>query len=438
MPTGSDSYVPIFRALLVLLACGLWGCSREPVAKRQTDLPAEVYVWQRKWGSVVGDAIAENRKWVNTYHLLAAEMQLDQGRLQTTRIAVDKAALSGLRPGLVIRIFPSAARTGWDDAAIQTVADLAKNLIEEWPPGQVAELQLDYDCPESKLADYRSLLRSVKAAVAPVHVTCTALPSWQKQAEFAALAAEVPGYVLQVHALHLPKAPNKLVTLVDLDETHAAVKAAVKLGVPFRVAMPSYSCVVEFGDDGKVKEVYSEDVPSSLAIQSSHFAVLDADAFGMSELVATWQKQAPALLQSVIWYRLPVVGDRLNWNSEVLAKVAQGTPLHRGWKGSVQQAEGGYWEVVIEQAGEAPDDLPAQIWVSWKGASAEAADGLRAYHVRDSGPGFMRLQLSGASRIPRQAPGARWVIAWLRAQPGKGSFSVQPVAFDPELGRQNE
>lgn len=405
------------RLVFLLLALVMTsGCRPVQPVKRGTLLPSEVYVWQRVWRPEVGMSVVKAKDWVQTYHLLAAEMRFEKGEAKVQRIRVDPAAMEGRRVGLVVRIFGSAAKTGWDERAMKPVVDLMRSLVAEWQGRGLVEVQLDYDCPDSKLADYARLLMAVRTQLSPLKVTCTALPSWLPQKDFPRLAALVPGYVLQVHSLHLPEGRQQAVALVDLAETKLAVERAVKIGVPFRVALPTYSCVVEFNAEGKVREVYAEDVPETLPLSSPSYVVLDADAYGMADLVSHWRAEAPALLESVVWYRLPVVGDRMNWPLEVLEKVMQGTPLKRGWSTSLEVSEAGHREIKIEQTGDAPDDLPPVVRVTWTGGEPLAADGLMGYQVAEMGPGILALKLVNPGRMPRALPGTKLVIGWLRVE----------------------
>lgn len=369
--------------LLLLMAAVLCqpACRPEP-GKRAVPLPSEVYIWQRGWKPEIGESIASSKSWVQAYHLLAAEVRFDGSKASILKLKPGVEDLRGCKVGLVIRIFPSAAKTGWDPPAIATVTGLVQELVAEWPTGQVCEVQLDYDCPDSKLADYLRLLKAVQGSVSPLKITCTTLPSWLAQKGFSELAAAVPGYVLQVHSLHLPEPGQRgRASLVDLEEVRQAVARAVALGVPFRVALPTYSCVVEFNAGGKVHEVYAEDVPPALALHGASYEVLDADAYRMEALVAQWRAEASPLMQAVVWYRLPVKGDRLNWPLETLAHIVQGQSLTRGWLAKVETRDGGHGEIVIEQTGDAPDDLPGQVTLRWTGGALSGADGLRGYRV---------------------------------------------------------
>lgn len=409
--------------LSLLLGLGLLSCRPQTpsVSSRTEPLPSEVYVWQRQWSADVMDSVLKSQPWLERYHFLAAEVSFAEGKPTplVTRISCDANAImnAGVKVGVVIRIFPSAAQTKWNEDAVPAIKELADSLVQEWPQGGVSEVQIDYDCPESKLADYALLLRGLRQHFegTGIAVSCTALPTWLKHREFVSLAHLVPDYVLQVHSLHLPDAKTQRGSLVDLQETKAAVAKAVEIGVPFRVALPTYSCVVDFSPNGKVREVYAEDVPKTLPLQSANYLVLDSDAYALSDLVQQWQAHAPALMRSVIWYRLPIARDRLNWSLEVLQKLVQKQSLRRGWGAQViARSEAGYSEVVLNQSGDAPDDAPAHVTLSWAGSEQAVGDGLRGYQVTRSVPGVMILSASEVSRRARLPPGEKLVIGWLR------------------------
>lgn len=428
----------------VLWACGLavlglvlWQAVprvREWLAPaRQIPLTNEAYVWQRVWTPQVGRAVKEAAPWLQGLHVLAAEMQVHEGKLRTTQVLPDWKTLAaqGRPVGATFRVFPSVARDGWDATTTGQVAELIEAVQQEALEAGVrlAEVHLDYDCPETRLAEYTALLRVLKPRLAPLPLRITALPAWLKKVDFAALAAEAPGYVLQVHSLHLPGPGRRLVTLVDDDETRAAVEAAVALGHPFRVALPTYSCVAEFGKSGRVEEVYSEDLPASYTSGSTDHLALDADAFQMQKLVEAWRRSAPALLEGVVWYRLPVEGDRLNWPLGTLKKICTGTPLRRGWRAEARPTPAGTQDLVLTQEGDAPDDLPRLIELRWSAAAPLAADGLRGYDAFQAGEGWARFRLLHPFGRLRAPPGAAFTAGWIRLEPADVAVKV---VLDPE------
>jgi len=259
-------------------------------------------------------------------------------------------------------------------------------------------------------------------------LTITVLPAWLRHVEFATLAAEAPGYVLQVHSLHLPKSPGALVTLCDPVETRAAVRAAAKLGEPFRVALPTYSCVVQFDASGNTAEVFAEDLPSSFPKSATPFVILDADAFQSAELLAEWRWHGPPELKAVIWYRLPVEADRLNWDWSTLQRLCRGATLHRGWAAEAMLSPERHHEIVLRNAGDAPDDLPRSVFVRAEQGRIAASDGLRGYVAESLSDGSVELRLAQPFTHARVPPGKELCIGWCRTAQDNVGVLVETIA----------
>lgn len=411
------------RRLLLISLLLLAGCGREA---RQVPLPAQAYVWQRAWTPEVSAAVRASK--FDALHVLAAEFSFKNDKPEFTVITPDWQALvdSGRPISAVLRVHASVGKKGWDEALINEMRRLCADTVSCFKAGGVrlAELQLDYDCAESRLAEYARLLGALPREV-PLCIT--ALPAWLRHASARSLLSRSPGYVLQVHSLHLPVQAG-LTGLMDLDETRAAVQRAEEIGVPFRVALPTYSCVVEYADDGRVRDVHGEDLPAGVTLSSKNYAVLDSDAYALSALVADWRAHASPLMQAIIWYRLPVSGDRLNWSADLLAKVTRGEPLKRGWEATLRTAQEGHAEIVLKQAGEAPDDLPREVLVSWPGGEAVGCDGLRGYKITEHAPGHLKLQLEHPARFGRVQPEQQIVAGWLRLPEGPAvKIEARPI-----------
>jgi hypothetical protein len=398
---------------LLLLTLLLASCGREV---RQAPLPAQAYVWQRAWTPEVSAAVRASK--FDALHVLAAEFSYKEDKPELTVITPDWRALgdSGRPISAVLRVHASVGKNGWSEALIQEMRRLCTDTVSRFKAGgvHVAELQLDYDCAESRLAEYARVLGALHS---DVPLCITALPAWLRHAAAKNLLRLSPGYILQVHSLHLPK-NGGFTGLMDLNETRAAVERAVEIGVPFRVALPTYSCVVEFADDGRVRELHGEDMPAGLALSARNYAVLDSDAYALSALAADWRAHASPLMQAIIWYRLPVSGDRLNWSAGLLTKVTVGETLKRGWVAVIRPNKEGHCEIVLQQKGEAPDDLPREVLVSWQGGEAVGCDGLRGYKVTKQAPGSLTLRLEQPARFGRVQPEQQIVAGWLRLQEG--------------------
>ena len=90
----------------------------------------------------------------------------------------------------------------------RTLAGPAASLAAGLQP---AELQIDFDCAESALDEYRIWLEAMKEMIHPIPLTLTVLPCWLKHSRsFGRLVSVVDSYVLQVHSFEPPQSEHEL------------------------------------------------------------------------------------------------------------------------------------------------------------------------------------------------------------------------------------
>ncbi|MEA2559410.1 MAG: hypothetical protein QOH06_914 [Acidobacteriota bacterium] len=366
---------------LLLLALAL-AC--QPRERAAGPLPQEAYVWQRAWTPAVREAVSQASDFAGLT-VLAAEIDLSHSPIRVFRVGIDWQALrdAGRPVGLALRI---GRFQGWgggtgrfedEPETVRRLADLAGEVAKQARSHglDVREVQIDYDCPESKLSDYPVLLEAVRRSVAPAPVTVTALPSWlRQQRAFRSLSRKADGVVLQVHSLRPP-------SLVDPPEAARAVEEAAQAGRPFRVALPTYST---------------------------------ADPDAMAELVRRWTADRPAELAGLVWYRLPTAADTNNWPRATLKAVMAGRVPRREIRTALRHPSPALAEIDLLNTGEAEVPLPSPVDLRWDSDTLIAADGLFGYRLLRSGPREARLESPKSSRALR--PGQRQTIAWLRFQ----------------------
>ena len=369
----------VFLLALLALAC-------QPRERASGPLPQEAYVWQRAWTPAVREAVGQASDFAGLT-VLAAEIDLSQSPLGAFRVGIDWQALrdAGRPVGLALRI---GRFQGWgggtgrfadEPETVRRLADLAGELANQARSHGlgIREIQIDYDCPESKLSDYPVLIDAVRRSVAPAPVTVTALPSWlRQQRAFRNLSRSADGIVLQVHA---PRSPE----LVDPGEALRAVEEAAKAGLPFQVALPTYST---------------------------------ADPDAMADLVRRWTEDRPAELAGLVWYRLPVASDTRNWPRATLNAVMAGRAPRREIRAALRRPSPALVEIDLLNTGEAEVPLPSPVDLRWDSDTLIAADGLLGYRLLPSGPRAARLEGPDPIRdsTRRLRPGERRTIAWLR------------------------
>jgi hypothetical protein len=204
---------------LVILGLAIPMLREKPAESKFVTPRHECYVWQRVWTDELQTSILKATNRIHTFMGLAAEIDVRADRQQRQMIPVDYSFLSRLPEpsGLAIRINPYSDPFEPDADAtrylIQTIRDvLAAASEKDFAP---SEVQIDYDCAESKLDGYRAWVQQLKQAFPEFPITITALPSWMKQRAFKRLIQSCDGYVLQVHSLEKPETFEQEVVLCD-------------------------------------------------------------------------------------------------------------------------------------------------------------------------------------------------------------------------------
>jgi hypothetical protein len=316
---------PLRLLVLLILSVSLAACHEEPPI--HGPLRQEVYVWQREWSPAVRQSIAQAKELAGLV-VLAAEVDLRPRTPSVIRIALDAEALKryGRPVGAALRVHALPGRFVDDPKMVLRLQTLVRDVAAEARTKglSLSEIQIDYDCPEWKLESYRGLLVSLRRSAAPVPLTVTALPVWLYQHRaFRKLLEVVDGYVLQVHSLAPPDNLARKIVLTEPRSARVWVAEAARFGRPFRVALPTYSYQVAFDAKGKLIGFLAEGPLVSFA-EGITIRSARSDPQAMAGLVRCWTEKRPRELTGILWYRLPVEGDRNNWTWPTLRSVMAG------------------------------------------------------------------------------------------------------------------
>ncbi|MGB8168281.1 MAG: DUF3142 domain-containing protein [Chthoniobacteraceae bacterium] len=382
----------------------LGGCGKIP--RDASPLPQRAYLWQREWTPEIATKVREASPRLDGLVVLGADFSWKDGQARVLRPALDWAALrEGGKPvGIAMRIDPSAAEK------TSRCAEIARSLIAEAATHGIAcaEFQVDFDCPDRKLAQYRMWLRTVREAVRPVRFVITALPSWLDEREFPRLASEVDGYVLQVHSVQT-RAASERAALCDPACAERWVAQAAKLGRPFVVSLPTYTALVGYHPDGRSLGMALDGVQPTWPA-GTRVVEFSPEPAAMARLVAGWRALHPTALTGIIWYRLPVSEVARNWRWPTFAAVMEGREPARHLE---VLAEGeNPVDLRLSNQGEAEESLDLAVLARWEGSAPVAAEALRGWSVTQSAreARFTRTDVA----VPRLLPGSRRAIGWIR------------------------
>lgn len=396
-------------ALLVFLAAvGLLAACRRETPRATGPLPHEIYVWQRAHRPALTDALTAHAPAFQSVIVLAAEVSWRKSPTVSapdiTRVAINwkPLASSARRVGLALRLNAFSGPFSANDATSRALVALSQQLLADAAAHGVTitELQLDFDAATSKLAGYREWLRALRPALAPVPLVFTALPTWLQSADFRPLAEAADSFVLQVHSLERPASRDAAFSLCDPIVARRAIERAARIGVPFRVALPTYSYQFAFDAAGRFAGLSAEGPRPQW---NATFTLREARAnpVELAQLVAELRASRPATLTGLLWYRLPIATDALNWSWPTLAAVMQGR-APRAQLEVFAETHDGLSRFTVRNTGD--DDLiaPLRLDVRWSDARLVAADGQNGFAIAHETPDSLQLT-SASTRLPPQS-----------------------------------
>ena len=392
-----------------VLSCG---CHARRTAESSRPMPQRGYLWQRDWSPAVATAFTEADARLDGVVVLGGEIVWDGSAPRLIRAAIQWDVLAAARKptALALRVAPFAGPFQDDDAAARYVTNAAESLLHEAAEHgvTVSEFQLDFDCAQQKLAGYRLWVKAVGAAIRPLPLVLTALPSWLDQPEFPKLIDDAQSYVLQVHSVPL-RGETPRATLCDAVAARQWARKAGALGRPFAIALPTYRCLAGYAPDGKLLAVAMDSVQPAWPA-GTRVLEFSSDAEELARLVGEWRTSRPAAMRELIWYRVPTNLDRRNWRWPTLAAVMAGRePTH---KLELTMSGENPVDVSIVNHGEAEEAVASEVKASWNGATLVASDALEGWAIT---PGPTRALFTPDREHPlRLLPGERRDIGWLR------------------------
>jgi len=398
------------KTILLIALIALAGCHRT----EQTisgPLKQRGYVWQREWTPAVIDAIGEAEPRMDGVVLLGAEVNLGRKKPEIVKAPIDWDAVKrqSKHCSIALRVSPFAGPFRADDAAARTIIDLTRELLSGAREHNVdvEELQFDFDCARKNLGAYRTWLQMLRPVVHPARFVITTLPAWLDDSQFSALVREVDGYVLQVHSVPISAGTNA--KLSDARLAREWVRKAARFGIPFEVALPTYRCAAGYGPDGKLLSVAMDSV-QPVWPPGTRVLEFGVDADEIAAVVNDWQQTRLPQLRGLIWYRVPIATDTRNWRWPTLSAVMSGRlPEHK--LNILQEGENPI-DLSIFNAGEADEQLNANVTATWNGAGLTTSDALAGWNMRsENGRAIFTVTASHGLRLP---PGATRKIGWLR------------------------
>ena len=406
----------IASALAALLMGAIPWSHSDITEARHSALSHQAYLWQRAWTGAVGNAVRQRPGRLTRLVVLAGELTLSGPSPRMVRVPLNYATLrnSATAIGLALRIGTYGGPFDRGNRVTALITRLAGAIIARARAQGVApeEFQVDFDCPESKLEGYRSWLKALRRKIAPIPLTITALPCWLGRKAFRRLIGETDGFVLQVHALVRRRPAGNLPTIFAPRAALRAVDRAARLGKSFRVALPTYGYRVAHDGMGRLQALQAEG--PARAPGPLRYGYVNSDPAAAAALIRRWTGKRPRHLSGIIWFRLPVSTDRLNWRRPTLEAVMSGRTPRPLLEARVKRTEAGLVELTLANRGEADAEKAVTVQVHWQDARLIAADGLGGYKVQDRDAEGLDFRPAPDSPPPPLRPGESRAIGWLR------------------------
>ena len=418
----------------ILLLGGAWITATQflrPTPRATSPMRHEAYVWQRSWNAAVTNAIHTHASHFASIVPLAAEIAWKEGNPQTTFVAINFELLksSGKRIGLALRIGPYPGPFQSTGQPLDQIADVAASLLATASDHglPVSELHLDFDCADSQLDGYRLWVTTLRTRLSQTPVILTALPSWLNERAFGKLAAAADGFILQVHSLERPGHQTGEAELCDPVRTRAWVEQASRWNQPFRVALPTYSYLAAFGPDREFLGASAEG-PMRIWPANATLREIRTDPIAMKNLVHDWDISRPARLEGIIWYRLPVETDVLNWSWPTLEAVMQARTPTSHWELVHRWKNPGLAEFILTNDGEVDIPIQPSARVRWQNARLVAGDGWNGYDLAETGANEAELKRNKSVPGRPLRPGESRSIGWIRFSPAESTaLMVEPL-----------
>ena len=173
--------------------------------------------------------------------------------------------------------------------------------------------------------------------------------------------------------------------------------------------MPTYGYVFAFDPTGKFIGLSAEgplrNWPEGAVLREAR-----AKPDAITGLVQAWTRDRPACLQGIIWYRLPVAGEKLNWSWPTLNSVMAGKVPQPDLRHELRRPQPGLVEIDLLNAGAGDYMGGVRVNAHWSQARLVASDGWQGFASVEAGPNALRFE----SRTVHLRAGERRSIGWLR------------------------
>jgi len=394
----------LFRLSLALAGLLLSGCEQPPAPS----LDQQLYIWQRQWTPAHEAALRQSHGDFSSLRVLALQAFPGAG---WSRARIDPAMLKADgRPLIaVIRLDGQLKSLDQDEVLAQV-----QQVLSDWQAQGLTPVgvEIDHDAGNARLPAYGTFLTRLRQTLpATLGLSITALPAWLDSPALPGLLETVDSSVLQVHAVSDPRQ--------GLFDPKQALRWAERWSDittrPFYLALPAYGVALLTPESGG--PVVESEVPID---RGGERRELLADPQQVAGLTAALRAEPPKHLAGLIWFRLPLAGDRRAWSLTTLGAVARGDSLDSRLGVHLQEQDGLY-DIRLVNRGNLDSPWPQRLTLAVGGC--DGVDALAGYTLQQT-PGLLTFTRIQEGRL---AAGAQRAIGWARCTKiDQGGFNVYP------------
>jgi Protein of unknown function (DUF3142) len=375
-----------------------------------TELTQEVYVWQNRPTPTLTKSMDWASPWFSKINLLWREYKFNETQKDLTESTAWRVSAKTLKSPFALSVRIASIRI-WQTSSIgaSICQDFKK---EEHKYEQLKELQIDFDAKVGQITDYHVFLSTLKTCIAPAVLTFTALPSWIQEPAFSNLAHDLPNYVLQLH--YLRKNSQGTFELYQSDEARRYFNRAEQLGIPFRVALPTYSYFLLSDDKDQTVGIEAEGERRFLNAGARRESV-SPDFNAITEDIVYFREHSK-FLRGIIWFRLPVASDENTISLSGFDKLIRGEKIRNGSiELLVRPAKNDLFDIEAVARGDFAAHLPRQIQLHIKRGKFVTWDFFGPCQKQAVGADIMEIICNDKdARTFWLKPGSHQKIGWIR------------------------
>lgn len=380
---------------------------------------APFYIWHRNWKSPnLIQAVKANKS--SDYYFISREFH----HRKIERVVLPESWWR--LPNRKVPVF--RIRNAYFKKYLGQPETLAEVIVNEYQKvkgekKRVKELQIDLDCPESKLKAYAVLLAKLKKRLPKGDIlSFTCLPCHVGKKDFREVTQAADYYVLQVHGLEFPKTLDDKVEILNLKVAERAIALAEKGTLPFYVALPTYAYQLNFNrENKKFLFLNSEKIPPPKPEVVSRIIVPD-----LKNLTLLANKKRSAKCLGIIWFKLPVKGDQFNLDMNTINQISRDVAPEPHLTYQWEKKQNGLLQLSIKNHGML-NPGNANIKLNWP-TKAGVYDLYRDFRETENQGLTLPEKIKGKS----PNPGMQYAVGWFR--PDKNGIPDTSIVW----GKDNE